>query len=69
MIFFLVEMINIISFMPASTHSSSMYSNPGLPLIGKSSLGKTLVKGNNLVPKPAKGIIACLILLSFTYNI
>ena len=65
MICFLVEIINIISFMPASIHSSNMYSNPGLPPIGKSSLGKTLVKGNNLVPKPAKGIIACLIIAFF----
>jgi hypothetical protein len=39
-----------------------MYSIPGLPLIGNSSLAKTLVSGNNLVPNPAKGIIACLII-------
>ena len=42
-------------------HSSNIYSSPGLPLIGKSSFGRTLVRGNNLVPRPAKGIIACLI--------
>ena len=35
---------------------------PGLPLIGNSSLAKTLVNGSNLVPYPAKGIIACLII-------
>ena len=35
---------------------------PGLPLMGKSSLAKTLVKGSSLVPSPAKGIIACLII-------
>jgi UTP-glucose-1-phosphate uridylyltransferase len=35
---------------------------PGLPFIGNSSLGKTLVSGSNLVPNPAKGIIACLII-------
>ena len=29
---------------------------------GKSSLAKTLVKGSNRVPSPAKGIIACLII-------
>ncbi len=50
------------SLIPASIHSSRMYSIPGLPFIGKSSLAKTLVNGNNLVPKPAKGIIACLII-------
>ncbi len=38
---------------------------PGLPFIGKSSFGKTLVKGNNLVPKPASGIIACIIIKMF----
>ena len=43
-------------------HSSKIYSIPGLPLIGKSSLANTLVSGNNRVPNPAKGIIACLII-------
>ena len=43
-------------------HSSKIYSIPGFPFIGKSSLAKTLVKGNSLVPKPASGIIACLIM-------
>ena len=38
----------MISFIPASIHSSNMYSIPGLPLIGNSSLAKTLVKGSNL---------------------
>ena len=42
--------------------SSRIYSIPGLPFMGKSSLAKTLVKGCNLVPSPAKGIIACLII-------
>ena len=46
----------------ASIHSSIIYSIPGLPFIGKSSLAKTLVSGNNLVPCPANGIIACLII-------
>ena len=46
----------------ASIHSSRIYSIPGLPLIGRSSLAKTLVKGSNRVPSPAKGIIACLII-------
>ena len=50
------------SSIPASMHSSKIYSIPGLPLIGKSSLAKTLVKGSSLVPSPAKGIIACLII-------
>ena len=59
---FLFEMINIISLIPASIHSSKIYSIPGLPLIGRSSLANTLVKGNNRVPKPANGIIACLII-------
>ena len=65
MICFLVEITNIISLMPALTHSSNIYSSPGFPLIGKSSYGKTLVRGNNLVPIPAKGIIACLIIAFF----
>ena len=39
-----------------------MYSTPGFPLIGKSSFAKTLVSGNSLVPNPASGIIACLII-------
>ena len=30
--------------------------------IGNNSFGITLVKGNNLVPCPAKGIIACFII-------
>ena len=42
-----------------------MYSMPGLPLIGKSSFGNTLVNGNSLVPSPANGIIACLIIKMF----
>ena len=46
-------------------HSSRMYSIPGLPLIGKSSFGNTLVNGSKRVPKPAKGIIACLIIQMF----
>ena len=50
------------SFIPASMHSSKMYSIPGLPFIGKSSFGHTLVKGSKRVPRPARGIIACLII-------
>ena len=38
------------------------YEIPGFPLIGNSSLAKTLVSGSSLVPSPAKGIIACLII-------
>ena len=40
--------------------------NHNYKFIGKSSLGKTLVSGNNRVPRPARGIIACLI-ISFFY--
>ena len=36
---------------------------PGLPFIGNNSFGNTLVSGNNLVPNPASGIIACLIIM------
>ena len=54
--------IKIISLTPASIHSSKIYSNPGFPAIGRSSFGITLVKGKSLVPKPARGIIACLII-------
>ena len=39
-------------------HSSIIYSIPGFPLIGNNSFGLTLVKGSNLVPSPASGIIA-----------
>ena len=56
------EMMNINSFIPASRHSSIIYSKFGLPFIGSNSFGITLVKGNNLVPSPAKGIIACFII-------
>ena len=55
----------MISLIPAALHSSNIYSIAGLPFIGNNSLGKTVVKGNNLVPKPAKGIIACLIIKMF----
>ena len=54
--------IKTTSLIPASIHSSKIYSIPGLPLIGKSSFANTLVRGNNRVPKPANGIIACLII-------
>ena len=56
------EITNINSLIPASKHSSMIYSRFGLPLIGNNSFGITLVKGNNLVPSPAKGIIACFII-------
>ena len=45
--------MKITSLIPASIHSSKIYSIPGLPFIGKSSLAKTLVKGNKRVPNPA----------------
>ena len=48
--------------MPASIHSSIIYYIPGLPFIGNNCLAKTIVSGSNLVPNPAKGIIACLII-------
>ena len=51
-------MIKIISLIPASIHSSKIYSIPGFPFIGSSSFAKTLVKGKSLVPCPARGIIA-----------
>ena len=60
--FLLLDMININCLIPASKHSSKIYSKFGLPFIGKSSLGITLVNGNILVPKPASGIIACFII-------
>ena len=59
---FFFEIIKIIFLIPAFAHSSKIYSIPGFPLIGRSSLANTLVKGNNLVPRPANGIIACLII-------
>ena len=54
--------------MPASIHSSNIYSIPGLPLIGRSSFANTLVKGNKRVPRPANGIIACLLIKMFYTN-
>ena len=59
---FFFDIIKITSLIPASIHSSKMYSIPGFPFIGSNSLGKTLVNGSNLVPRPASGIIACLII-------
>ena len=55
--------MNTISLIPASMHSSIIYSRPGLPLIGNSYFANTLVKGKSLVPNPASGIIACLIIV------
>ena len=46
-------------------HSSSIYSMPALPFIGNNSFAKTLVNGSSLVPSPAKGIIACLIINNY----
>ena len=45
---------------PASKHSSKIFSRIDLFPSGQSSFGKALVKGSILVPKPASGIIACL---------
>ena len=61
--------IKTTSLIPASIHSSKIYWIPGFPLIGNNSFAKTLVKGKSLVPKPAKGIIACLIIKSYTHSI
>ena len=61
-IIFLFDIMKIICLIPASIHSFIIYSKPGFPLIGKSSFAKTLVKGSNRVPSPARGIIACLII-------
>ena len=36
-----------------------------IPLIGNNSFAKTLVNGNSLVPRPANGIIACLIINNY----
>ena len=52
-------------FMPASIHSSMIYSKFGLPLIGSNSFGITLDSGSNLVPNPAKGMIACVTIKTF----
>ena len=46
-------------------HSSNIYSIPGLPLIGRSSFAKTLVSGKSLVPCPASGMMACLIINNY----
>ena len=44
--------------MPASSHSFKTLSKIDVFPKGQSSLGKALVKGNILVPRPASGIIA-----------
>ena len=59
---FFLEIIKITSLMPASIHSSKIYSIPGFPFMGNNSFAKTLVNGSSLVPNPANGIIACLII-------
>ena len=50
---------------PASIHSSNIYSKFGLPFIGNNSFGITLDSGNNLVPNPANGMIACVTIKTF----
>ena len=52
--------------MPASIHSSNIYSRLDFPFIGSNSLGVMLERGKSLVPSPANGIIACLN-ISFFY--
>ena len=42
-----------------------IYSKFGFPFIGNNSFGITLDSGNNLVPNPANGMIACLIIKTF----
>ena len=59
------RIMRVVSFIPELIHSSSIYSMPGFPLIGKSSFGIMLLNGSNLVPNPANGIIACLIIAFF----
>src|SRR5699024_10988464 len=55
----------MISSMPASTASSTIYWIVGLSRIGNISLDIALVAGKNLVPRPAAGIIAFLIFIIY----
>jgi hypothetical protein len=55
----------MISVTPAVIASLTAYSTKGVSNIGIISLGIDLVAGKNLVPKPATGRIAFLILLNF----
>ena len=62
-LFFGTTKINCL--IPACKHSSNIYSKFGLPLIGNNSFGITLDRGNNLVPNPANGMIAWVIIKTF----
>src|SRR5699024_10885150 len=55
----------MISSMPASTASSTIYWIVGLSRIGNISLDIALMAGKNLVPRPAAGIIAFLIFIIY----
>ena len=57
--FFIVsfDIINIIFLILLSKHSSNIISSIYLLPNGHNSFGTTLVNGNILVPRPAKGII------------
>ncbi|MEC7465033.1 MAG: hypothetical protein VXZ68_04540 [Pseudomonadota bacterium] len=48
----------ITSLTPDKEISSTIYSMRGLSKIGNNSFGIAFVAGNNLVPRPATGIIA-----------
>ena len=52
----------LVNQLSISKKITKIYSIPGFPLMGSNSLANILVRGNNLVPKPASGIIACLII-------
>ena len=55
-----------ISLIPLFTASSTTYCRVGVSTIGNISLGMAFVTGKNLVPNPAAGITAFLILLIYT---
>ena len=61
---FFFEITKITCVIPASKHSSNIFSNIDLDPIGQSSFGKALLNGSILVPKPASGIIACLTIIN-----
>ncbi len=54
--------------MPEFTASSTIYCMTGLSTIGNISFGNALVAGRNLVPKPAAGSTAFLIMVSAFFN-
>ncbi len=61
-----LSIINTISSIPISTASSTAYWTRGLSIIGSISFGVAFDAGRNLVPRPATGKTAFLIISSYS---